>query len=474
MCIIIFSSFINTLISDIIISQIIKIGPIAMLLNFQNFSIDDYLNIIILSVNIFILIVLISTLIFVRNSRKRWNKVSDYLGDVTKTVESVRYGNLTKKINSLDIIDSKDLTLSLNRMIETLKDREIMVAEFQKDLIQQNKILEQTVNALSDGLIIVNEKGEIYRANKPITDWFNEKGNNLYGKSIFDYINLPIKKPIYLLKNDEIKIYSKSNYNFTASSVTLSFDDKKERYMIIIKNVTDQKELESIKEDFVATLTHDLKVPIIAEKNMIELFLNENFGKIDEKQKTALKNMQTSNDELLELVQIVLETYKVGKITLYKENILLKSFLKDIVDEMIPIALKTKNTIKILSIKNINIIADKLQLKRIVKNLIQNAISYGKPKTPIEISFGEIPNYIYIKVKDYGNGVSKENLEKIFNKYYSASKKFRKIGTGLGLYLALHIAKAHGGDLTVTSEEGEYTEFCLTIPINYDQNSLPY
>ena len=72
-----------------------------MLLNFQNFSIDDYLNIIILSVNIFILIVLISTLIFVRNSRKRWNKVSDYLGDVTKTVDSVRYGDLTKKINSL-------------------------------------------------------------------------------------------------------------------------------------------------------------------------------------------------------------------------------------------------------------------------------------------------------------------------------------------------------------------------------------
>ena len=445
-----------------------------MLLNIIDTICEEYANIIIFSLNIFILLTLASLFFFVRDSRRRWDKVSDYLGDVSKTVNSVRYGDLTKKINKLDIIEDNNLTESLNRMIETLKDREIMIDEFQKDLIKHNKILERTVNTLSDGLLIVNDEGEIYRANKLITDWFNEKGNNLYGKNIFDYINLHIQKPIYLLKNDEIKIYSRSDYNFTASSVTLSFDDKKERYMIIIKNVTDQKELESIKEDFVATLTHDLKVPIIAEKNMIELFLNENFGKIDEKQKTALKNMQTSNNELLELVQIVLETYKVGKITLYKENILLKSFLKEIVDEMIPIALKTKNTLKILSIKNINIVADKLQLKRIVKNLIQNAISYGKPKTPIEISFGEIPNFIYIKVKDYGNGISKENLEKIFNKYYSASKKFRKIGTGLGLYLALHIAKAHGGDLTVTSEEGEYTEFCIKIPVNYERHTIPY
>ena len=75
-----------------------------------------------------------------------------------------------------------------------------------------------------------------------------------------------------------------------------------------IKNVTNERELESLKDDFVATLTHDLKVPIIAETNMLELFLNESFGHVSEKQRTALKNMQASNKELLDLVQIVLET----------------------------------------------------------------------------------------------------------------------------------------------------------------------
>ena len=65
------------------------------------------------------------------------------------------------------------------------------------------------------------------------------------------------------------------------------------------------------------------------------------------------------------------------------------------------------------------------------------------------------------------------NIDKIFNKYYSAEKKFRKIGTGLGLYLSQQIAKAHNGDLTVDSVEGEYTEFCIKIPVTkYEQSFI--
>lgn len=421
-----------------------------------------------------ILLILISFVIFIRNYRKRWNKVTDYLGDVTKTVNSVRYGNLTKKINKLDIIDSEDLALSLNRMIETLKDREIMIEEFQKDLIMQNKILEQTVNSLSDGLIIVNDSGEIYRANSVITNWFQEKGKSIYGKSIYDYIELINDKPMHTLQNDEIKIKTLSSANFTASSVSLKLEDKKGSYIIIIKDITNQKELEILKEDFVATLTHDLKVPIVAETNMIDLFLSEKFGPISKKQETALKNMQTSNKELLDLVQTVLETYKIGKITLYKENIMLKSFLENIIEEMLPIASQNKNVLNLIYERDIRVFADRLQLKRVVKNIIQNAISYGKTNTPIEINIGEIPNFVYIKVKDYGEGISKENIEKIFNKYYSAAKKFRKIGTGLGLYLAMHIMKAHNGDLIVESKEGEFTEFSIKIPINHDKTTFSY
>ena len=109
-----------------------------------------------------------------------------------------------------------------------------------------------------------------------------------------------------------------------------------------------------------------------------------------------------------------------------------------------------------------------------IDNPIQNAISYGQPKTHIKITIGEIPNYVVIKIKDHGAGISKSDIDKIFNRYYSAAKKFRKIGTGLGLYLAQQISIAHGGDLTVESTEGEYTEFTIKLPVNYERNSLPY
>ena len=102
--------------------------------------------------------------------------------------------------------------------------------------------------------------------------------------------------------------------------------------------------------------------------------------------------------------------------------------------------------------------------------MIQNAISYGELASPVNITIGEIPKFIIIKVKDFGAGISKEDIDKIFNKYFSAAKKFRKIGTGLGLYLALQIAKSHGGELTVESEEGEYTEFTIKLPAVVNTN----
>lgn len=425
----------------------------------------SYIEICGLLLNLILLLIASWLFVSVKNEKKRWNKINDYLVDIAKTVNSVRYGDLTKKINKFDIPDSENLTESLNRMIETLHDREIMVSEYQIELVKQNKILEAIINSLSDGLVIVDKDGIILRTTDIIAQWFNKDGKKLLGKHLSEYIEVVNKRPLALWHDNAIVLLNDRSSNFTASTVELKLEDKNPRYIVILKNVTDQKELENLKEDFVATLTHDLKVPIIAETNMLELLLSENFGEISEKQKLALKNMQASNRELLDLVQTVLETYKVGKMTLYKENIMLKSFLEEIIAEMTPIAKKSQNTIKFVLERDIRVFADKFQLTRVIKNLIQNAISYGAPKTPIEITIGEIPKYVTIKIKDHGAGISKTDIDRIFNKYYSAAKKFRKIGTGLGLYLAFQIIKAHNGELSVESTEGEYTEFCIKIPV---------
>jgi len=236
---------------------------------------------------------------------------------------------------------------------------------------------------------------------------------------------------------------------------------------LIIKDVTTEREIETLKEDFVATLTHDLKVPIVAEANILEFLVNGKFGDINDKQKLAITNMQASNKELLNLVQIVLDTYKIkdGGIKLFKENIKLNEFITKIIEDMSPIAADAGLKVNFKLGRNIKVTADPLQLERVIKNLINNAIYHSNSKKNIDVEIGEIPNFITISVIDYGQGISEKDIKLIFNKYYSASKKFRKIGTGLGLYLSQQIAGAHGGEIVVKSEKDVRTEFCIKLPL---------
>lgn len=389
------------------------------------------------------------------------------MGKVTTTVNSVRYGNLSTKIEEqLNHPTYQNVTDSINRMVETLKDREKMIVEYQNELMRQNKLLESVINSLSDGILIVNDKFNILRATPKVIDWFGTKGKDILGKNISEFMQIPEDIPLEKATNCNVFIMSTPTNNFILNTVKLSIEDKK-RFVLLIKDVTKEREIETLKEDFVATLTHDLKVPIVAEAKMIDFFLNETFGPINEKQHTALIGMKNSNKELIDLVQIILETYKMKEtgIKLVKEPIKLKSFVSHIVDEVQPLVENSHMTLNFKAKKDIKVNADPLQLERVIKNLISNAISHSNTEDKIDIIIGENTGFATISIIDYGQGISKEEIKLIFNKYYSVSKKFRKIGTGLGLYLSQQIAKSHGGEITVTSEENVRTEFCVKIPI---------
>lgn len=422
------------------------------------------------AINLFIIFIFICLLLVFKKSDKRWSKINDYLGTVTNTVNSVRYGNLAAKITKLEHPNYQNLSESINRMVETLNDREKMIVEYQNELTRQNKFLEAVINSLSDGILIIDENNKILRVTPQIANWFKEDGKKLITKNVFDYIQPQNNIKPEKLNQDEIFIQNNSESSFEATTMRLNLDDKKKRFVIIIKDITNQKELETLREDFVATLTHDLKVPIVAEANILEFLISGKFGEINEKQHVAISNMKDCNQELLDLVQILLETYKVKEtgIDLDKENINLVPFLTSIIDEMQPIAEKSDLKINFNPQNDLYVLADNMQLKRVVKNLIQNAISHSESNKDVDIKIEQITdqtsNFVTISIIDYGKGISQENIDKIFNKYYSTAKKFRKIGTGLGLYLSQQIIKSHGGEIVVTSEENLHTEFCIKIP----------
>ncbi len=417
--------------------------------------------------NLSIILVFIILFLITRQTNKRWSKINDYLGMVTNTVNSVRYGNLSTKIEEINHPTYQNVTDSINRMVETLNDREKMIVEYQNELMRQNKLLESVINSLSDGILIINDKHNILRVTPQITEWFGTKGQEIIGSNIDDYIQISDDTPIERAKNKDVFIKHTPTNNFVMQTIKLSLDDDKKRYVILIKDVTNEREIETLKEDFVATLTHDLKVPIVAESNIINFLLNGTFGEISDKQEVALLNMKKSNQELVELVQIILETYKIKEtgIKLLKENIMLNGFISDIVESTQPIANNSGITIYFTPSRDIKVTADPMQLERVIKNLISNAISHSNTKDRIDIKTGEIPGFITISVIDYGQGIPPKEIKLIFNKYYSAAKKFRKIGTGLGLYLSQQIVKSHGGEITVQSEEGVQTEFCIKLPL---------
>lgn len=113
--------------------------------------------------NLSIIIVFIVLFLITRQTNKRWSKINDYLGMVTNTVNSVRYGNLSTKIDEINHPTYQNVTDSINRMVETLNDREKMIVEYQAELMRQNKLLESVINSLSDGILIVNDKYNILR-----------------------------------------------------------------------------------------------------------------------------------------------------------------------------------------------------------------------------------------------------------------------------------------------------------------------
>ena len=231
------------------------------------------------------------------------------------------------------------------------------------------------------------------------------------------------------------------------------------------KKIEALKEIEQLKEDFVATLTHDLKVPIIAEKNMLHFLLDNRFGDLTEKQREAVIHLQNSNKELIELVEIILETYKLNEtnIVLNKEKVDITDLLSTVIEEMKPIADANAQTIEFSSSYDGFISVDKFYIKRVLKNIILNGLSYTDTNGKLDIGIEESGDMININITNYGKYINEDEIEHIFDKYYSSAKKFRKIGTGLGLYLSNKIIYAHEGRIEVKSQKDSKTTFSILL-----------
>lgn len=236
----------------------------------------------------------------------------------------------------------------------------------------------------------------------------------------------------------------------------------------VYNDISERKETEKIRENFIATLSHDLRVPLLAENHTLKYMLKGTFGPLSNHQEVAVDNMINSNSDLINLVNTLLDVFKYESetIELHKKNINIFQLVEECLME-IESLINSQNKIVKSHIKEDipNIYVDRKHIKRVLYNLISNAINYTPDNSIIEID-ARIKKYtMKITIKDNGKGISEEDISKIFDRYYSSSKKFRKVGTGLGLYLSRQIVEAHGGNIWAESKPNQGSIFYIELPI---------
>ena len=412
---------------------------------------------------------------------KPWDN-DDLLMNIRNGIErSHLLENLRNKIVELEDAKAK--------LQEYSNDLEKIVAERTADLSEANKKLSGIINFCADGIVIVDGEGHIMQVNPACENLVGLSEKSLCKKKFQEIAYSNVKEfnssknnksgEIFGLGDDTSEILLRDYYIVNALSgihtpVEISFaaisgdeTDEINKFVGVIRDVSVQKETERLREDFIATLTHDMRTPLLAAIQTLKFFLEGAIGDLDEKQKVLLSTMLKSNEDLLGLVNALLEVYRFesGKLTLCKTAFPVKELVEQCYSELKPLADKKalKFSVKYELDENLNICADKGEIKRVITNLCGNAINYtnkgGEIKILAKIQSGD---FIF-SVSDNGNGIPQVDIPNLFKRFSQGTTRKRSTGTGLGLYLSRQIIEAHGGKIWVDSKIDKGSEFSFLL-----------
>ncbi len=410
---------------------------------------------------------------------KPWDN-DDLLMNIRNGIErSHLLSDLRDKIDELEEA-KKQLEIYSN-------DLEKLVAERTKDLMIANGKLSGIINYCADGIIIIDKKGNIEQANPAC--------ENITGLSETALINKKFQEIAYITsRNANLAFDNKSGCIFgldkdrndilvkdcvirnTLSGeeipveinfATINSEDENCKYVGVIRDVSKQKETERLRDDFIATLTHDLRTPLLAAIQTLKFFLDGSLGPVEEKQSVLLSTMLQSNEDLLGLVNALLEVYRFesGKLTLCKTNFSVKDLVTQCYDELKPLADKKDITFTLNcnADDKLEINADKSELKRVMINLCGNAVNYTNKGGEIEVIANVQSGDFIFSVVDNGNGIPQEDIPNLFNRFSQGTSRKRSTGTGLGLYLSRQIIEAHGGKIWLNSKLNKGSEFTFLL-----------
>lgn len=394
------------------------------------------------------------------------------LAGIINISEELAKGNLNVDI---PISESKGeipkITMALNHMTRKLN-------EVFKQLSHEKNQLEAVLSAMSEGVMVVTEKGNIVIINDALKKMFNLIDNPVH-KTYWEVLrNREVVKLIddvlesWQPNNKEVfYLYPEERY-YLANVIPL--DSPEKEIIVVMFDITEFKRLENIKADFIANVSHELRTPLTAIKGYTETLEEDAFENPDE-QKHFLKIIKRHTDRLINIVSDLLVLSEVeGRNVLSEENES-GDFEEVNVDEVIRScleALKSKAKEKELrvffkpSIEDHKITANRFLLEQMFINLIDNAVKYTSEQGEVGVEITDQDQDLKIEIYDTGIGIPKDSLPRIFERFYRVDKtRSRKMGgTGLGLSIVKHIIIIHGGKIDVESEEGKGSRFIISLP----------
>ena len=277
-------------------------------------------------------------------------------------------------------------------------------------------------------------------------------------------------------KNKEIELVSQQDETkkiLRASSAVIEDADGKTVGMVsVLSDITKQRELDELKANFVASVTHELRTPLVAMDKSIALILNKDAGELSGPQEEILTIAQRNLKRLSFLINDLLDLSKLEarKMALSRQASSLEKIILDAAEGLTNWA-KTK---EIEIIKKIpqglpDVDVDPNRIIQVFNNLMGNAIKFTPHggNVTIEARMGSDNLYLDVSILDTGIGITKENLPKIFDKFYQIGERSPAdvSGTGIGLSIAKEIVELHGGRIWVESEKGKGAKFNFTLPI---------
>lgn len=343
-------------------------------------------------------------------------------------------------------------------------------------LSEKNKSL-TIVKSISDPLLVLDVNYRVTLINKACEDFFHIEESNVLNKHVLEIIlNGEIFDHISNLENYEheyiekiIKVTKEREYyfNIIVSSVKDS-SYTTSGLIVLMQNVTEFKLLELVKDDFFATISHEFKTPLTSILMGTSMLLEGSMGQINAEQAEVINALKEDGEKLSNLVTEILELSKIESTnTIY-------NFTKCNVENIFKYSLSQFDNLS--KQKEVNLVIDLPQnlpsfegdyekISWVINSLISNALKFSKPGDCVTLSSYFETNNIYISIKDTGEGIPEQFIDKIFDRYFHYASNIEIKGTGLGLTVAKDIIKVHKGEIWAKSTLGEGSIFTFFLPV---------